>query len=178
MLISRRVRNALFAVGFTAALAGCGGGGAAGPAIPASPNALAAAAPRSGAAELADAVGTFGAVPDASFAGTYDGTFVEKSGGVTLGGGTLVITLKTKLPAVSGTVAFTAGGQTATVPFTGTGRDGTGGTLKMNLMGATPTGCKARGPAEIVGTKFSGQFGALACNGAPAITITYTATKK
>jgi hypothetical protein len=178
MLVSRRVRNALFACGFSAVIAGCGGGGAAGPVVPDSPNAIGAASPHVAAGELADALDPFAAVPDASFAGTYDGTFVEKSGGVTLGGGTIAITLKVALPAVSGTVTFSAGGQSATVPYTGTGRHGTGGSLKMNLQGATPNGCKARGPAEIVGTTFSGSFGALACNGAPGITITYTATKK
>jgi hypothetical protein len=66
---------------------------------------------------------------------------------------------------------------TVKVPFTGTGHHASGG-FTMDLMGSTPTGCKAQGPGEIVGTKFAGSFVIASCPGSPAVTIAYKTTKK
>jgi hypothetical protein len=170
-----RVRFAILAA-CCVPVSGCGGGSVYIPAANPYGAAYTVSAARAVPAALdVAAPESFADAPDASLAGTYDGTFVEKTGGVT-SSGTLVITLKISGTADSGDFVLTRGGKSATVTYTGTGRHTKHG-YKMSLVGVASNGCKATGPATIAGRKFSGSFAAPACGTDPSATFTYKALK-
>jgi hypothetical protein len=181
-MFALRLRLGLLALVFTAPLAGCGGAGSASSAsaVPAARLAIPAAnASRAEDGALgpddAGAPDPFADAPDASLAGTYDGTFVAKSGGFTTSG-KVVITLKISGTADSGDYVLKSGGKSTTGTYTGTGHHTKHG-YKMSLVAVGKNGCKGTGPATIASRKFSGSFAAPACDGDPAITYTYKALK-
>jgi len=133
--------------------------------------------PDDGAFETSDvgALDAFADAPDASLAGTYKGTFVEKGGGATISG-KVVIALKVSGTAVSGHYVLTSGGKSRTVTYSGTGQHTKHG-FKMSLVAVAADGCRATGPATIANRKFSGSYMAPACDGAPITTYTYKALK-
>jgi len=113
--------------------------------------------------------------PDAAIAGTYDGSLVEKAGGVTIKG-TVVITLARKASKVRGKFVFTYEGRKSTVKYTGTGHQTPDG-FAMSLVLVNSRGCTATGPATVVNTTLSGSFKAPACKGETPSTGTYKAVK-
>lgn len=112
---------------------------------------------------------------DATLAGTYDGTLVEKAAGITIKG-SVVITLAVKAPNVSGKFVLTYKGRKSSVTYTGTGHHTAHG-FAMSLLLVDKEGCTATGPATVVKSKLSGSFSAPSCKGGPPTTGTYKTVK-
>jgi hypothetical protein len=176
-------RFGLLALVLTALLGGCGGVASVPSPAPAVP-AASLAAPEASSSRPDDSaldafdVGApdlFADAPDATLAGTYKGTFVEKGGGATISG-TLVITLKISGTAVSGGYVLTRDGKSTKIAYSGTGHHTKHG-FKMSLVAVASDGCKGTGPATIANRKFTGSYVAPACDGAPTTTYTYKALK-